>query len=423
MSLEDELRDDATWESSGTFTLDSAEAVRKFATHALPTPHAWILKLVQTAVAAEATHIQIEQTPAGLSVEFDSPQTWSAEQFALALTVIQTESNPAWQHLKPALWHLAWKAELATTLQLPGSPDVLLWGPGGLRRLARDHEPTSMLRLRLNHHTADASQMLAELQQHAYACPIPLTAFGRRIDTLQNCPGHGLSSTSCPLAFRPLALPGHAPVHWPWFPPTGKLHPRAALLFDKLPDLSPLSEPAPAACVLSMHLQFSGSLQPLRQSSACFWVQHGVVVARDLLGFAGSTVSCALFAPAAEFKTDASGLHLVDTPERQLRARELARQAAPICAQIPPMASLWAPLADDPDLNQPPPLVTLSTAASTMLDVLMLLPPFTPYGIIRLNRPRKPTTNTVDLTQLAAHPSMSALSTDLAQLGHSLAQQ
>ena len=72
VSYLDEVRTEGSLDSSGTFTLDAAALPTKLGKHQLPSPHYYVLKLVQSAVAGGASMIRFRRSLGGdLEVVFD----------------------------------------------------------------------------------------------------------------------------------------------------------------------------------------------------------------------------------------------------------------------------------------------------------------------------------------------------------------
>ena len=94
-ALLDDLVSEAPVESSGTFTVDPLRALEKLARFQLQSPYEYVLKLVQSAVAADASEISIP-TPAN-----SCPRSPSGPSSAPTVLIA---TSPIWPSPSTAPW-------------------------------------------------------------------------------------------------------------------------------------------------------------------------------------------------------------------------------------------------------------------------------------------------------------------------------
>jgi hypothetical protein len=106
LRLEDliaDLSDDGVLESSGSFTLDPEKAEEKLRNFALPSPHDYILKIIQCAVASGSPVIRIKSQPGKLEITFTGEPIVSSDLTGLMGHLLQQETVPRFRRFR----HLA----------------------------------------------------------------------------------------------------------------------------------------------------------------------------------------------------------------------------------------------------------------------------------------------------------------------------
>ncbi|MBS2040973.1 hypothetical protein JST97_38660 [bacterium] len=95
---------EGSWVSSGEFTLERKKALEKTARYQLGRPTAWILKIVQAAVAAGSERLDIFQTLGETQFEFLCKEDWSGSAFEHAFFSPEAKVSPGLEYLRRALW-------------------------------------------------------------------------------------------------------------------------------------------------------------------------------------------------------------------------------------------------------------------------------------------------------------------------------
>ena len=97
----DEFGAEGQWDSQGSFTTLSGKALSKLAAYQLPRPTAWILKLVQAAVAAACLRVRFDPNPnlTDLVVTFVGGELGTLEQLADIWTSPTATVTLAQKHL------------------------------------------------------------------------------------------------------------------------------------------------------------------------------------------------------------------------------------------------------------------------------------------------------------------------------------
>lgn len=104
----DSLKNEGKLDSQGVFTLSPEQALKKLAEHQLPFAGAWLLTIIQAAVASMALDgIQVGLGRSATTISFVPTTPWSAQELLDALHRADTESKLPLQYLKRALWQVA----------------------------------------------------------------------------------------------------------------------------------------------------------------------------------------------------------------------------------------------------------------------------------------------------------------------------
>ena len=91
-------------ESQGAFTIARDEALRKLASFRLPFERAWVLKIVQAAVASGAPSLDIKQTSTDTEFHFTAPKSWTLDRLEEAFFTPNLSGDRALDHLMAGLW-------------------------------------------------------------------------------------------------------------------------------------------------------------------------------------------------------------------------------------------------------------------------------------------------------------------------------
>lgn len=331
-------------DSAGEFTLAQAQALEKLSQFQLADPGAWILKLLQGAVAAGASEIRVvvkaketvfsvgpvsefyvlEETERGTSHGWKQGM-WEPHEVEAAFCSPE-QHNPALDDFVQGLRALAIQQKRSFLLEFQDSLTKLCWDGRTLSPQRQIAKPKGTV-LTVSNQSLDAPPLWRRLTggasqgmevhralcERAFLCPVPLTLDGRRLDRLQDCCGHGWTQRRAVLS-----------VGWSVAPPgTGFRVPPATLECSTPPPgakglgvgsqlqrpRSELSTEAKVAWAVAAHLNTAGNDE---FGSELIWFRHGVLLRRERLPLAPGRLSVAAFASADGLKLDLSGLALVE---------------------------------------------------------------------------------------------------------------
>lgn len=341
-------------DSSGHFTMAREKALEKLAAFQLGSLQTWILKVVQAVVACGASKLDIflTSTDAEFLFHLDSP-TWTIEQIEDAFYDPETSADCGLDHLKRGLWNVSLQNMRPFFIMLHGWSQALFWNGKDLRRqaaivkkgnyLAVSHrnlvEGKGFPLLRNIEAATKNSAMAKELSTQAFTCPIPLTLDGRRLDALQACPEHGCGKESYPVYLG--ALSGNVPdiaIPPATFGKYSPSEPGNKDLARAFHNQVSLPEQVGVICLLTAHVREVSKRRSVvwetyKSRSVLFWVQDGVIIARDVLPVANYCVSCALFASADGLRTDLSGFTLIKDDNYWRRFQEVFKIPQPFLQQ------------------------------------------------------------------------------------------
>jgi hypothetical protein len=341
---------EGSYDSAGQFTLSRDKALEKLAAFQLPRATAWVLKVVQAAVAGHSDGLYVHQTSTDTEFLFAPPQAWTLDRIEAAFYDPEVSGDDALDHLKRALWSVSLSQMRPFRMALPGCPNALLWTGREFRKLPA--QPPKWLTLTVSHRSVEAgkgviilrslqaartnSEILAELVHHAFVCPIPLKVDNRRLDALQGCPNHGSNPHSYPIRLGfagsegpPFAIPKLTLGH---YQPSSPGNPYLASILDRHTEVP---RQVQVAMLLSARVEpkISGkstTLTAVPQESAIHWVLDGVIVQRKTLMVPRMAVSCALFASAQGLGTDLTGFQLTQDEHLEARQEQLCRAITPV---------------------------------------------------------------------------------------------
>ncbi len=343
--LQEQVREGQT-ESSGVFTLAREKALEKLGAFQLPRPTAWVLKLVQAAVAGGASELVIRQTATDTEFYFTPSETWTLDEFADSFHDPQVSPRRSLDHLKRGLWSVALNDMHPFRISVTGASEGLIWSGADFRRIPCPTQKN--VSVTVSHRTAFEARpkpgaaeinaaISSELSGSAFICPIPLSLDGRRLDRLQGCPGHGFSMGSYPLKIGFLETEGPTlpipPGTFAGLPVVAKTDP---LLTRLLQSPQPVRG-ASAACILSIHYanvpdRAGYSWSTLRQACTVQWAKDGVIIQRDTMKLQPTSVSVGLILTADGLATDLSGFQLVQAEAREQRLNDALEASRPLVA-------------------------------------------------------------------------------------------
>lgn len=125
LKLEDliaDLTDDGVLDSSGDFTLDPSKAEEKLKNFALSSPQDYILKVIQFAVASEASGIWITILPSKVEIVFDGQPVEEADLQSMMAHLLAERHDPARRRIR----HLAAAMRGALGVE-PSSVEYKCW--------------------------------------------------------------------------------------------------------------------------------------------------------------------------------------------------------------------------------------------------------------------------------------------------------
>lgn len=358
-------------ETESTFTLAREKALQKIAEFQLPFSNAWVVKLVQCAVAGgSGSPIRIDLHSNELRAYFEAPE--------LTLDILEERffdpephQSAHVRHIISALWAMGLKEKCAFQLVFPKSDEALRWDGEMLHRVeTMERLSCLMLTVVLQPETTGAlnwikkiassgtrrAELIETIYKRCYTCPVPLCVDGRRADSLYRCPTHGQTHQDFPLAvgfataeLPPLPVPPGTYEEYPKRP-----HPNAIAVTnnsDSTGDgISSISKhtfenlervgKAPAPFILTAHLEWSRSGDAYRWEERptlprVYWVQDGVVVDQQPITNRYVSCSCAVFLNADGLNTDLTSFHLADSEERTSRVRAATRAVLSSLGQLP----------------------------------------------------------------------------------------
>lgn len=345
------LQAEGTADSSGVITLDPSRSLEKAAESQLPFPEAWILKIVQAAVA-QALPKSLPQGRLNVRLmlrqslwEWDAPG-WTPEQFENAFVDYRSSGDVGLDHLIEGLWQVGLHHRRPFQVQFPGTDQSVIWDGQRLSRLAASRPST--VRLRISHRSLTPSQNLlyrlpgleaahrnAEVPQtlrnYAFASPLPLYVDGIRLDGFLQGPKSTWKSGTEVYSYFPRKVPGLPilPIGSGSFLPEQErfrvpFAPWPAWWAEGLRALE--KEPQPQLVVLLGTVS-----QPRRpevpnpDDTSCqlLWIHHGVLVKQEMLRLEPGELRFVTFVSAEGLTRDATSLGLVHNEAFRERRRVL----------------------------------------------------------------------------------------------------
>lgn len=341
-------------ESQGEFTVSQEKAARKLGRLALPFNYAWVLKIVQAAVAWKSSRIEVRQYRTFTVFAFlppDSKDLPSEEQLVGTLLSRKVSDETPLALFCHGLRGLVEQAGLSFRL-------ILNDGDGEFRPIHAGPDATALaeeersvglglapgVRLLVGHLPLDQFFMvryvpkpfLSEradlkiartLDRYCFLCPVPLILDGRRVDRLLAHPQWGFRSGRRPVALTPFrcsAFPSAlVPKEFEEKLIAVQTHPRRAQrtydgnrngnVWLYLDGLDPSREPGQLT-------ELKGAVS--RRHNLLF-VCRGVVVGRYVTSISTRHLGLTVIVAAEGFDTDLSGLSLIHDDRMEEAIRQL----------------------------------------------------------------------------------------------------
>lgn len=337
-----------TRDSQGVFTISGEAAIGKLAAFQLPRPSAWVLKIVQAAVAGRAPKVEFRQDARVTLILFQPRERFTVDDLQSALMTTNICENRSLEHLSVALRAAGFGESRPFTLALEGDgwQHLLGWDGKQLsRRSVEDPEAREFLiRLGVAYPRDEQGRTLGirsgkavaeyqELVNSANICPIPLKVDGRRLDTSVTPRGHSIhayktsllclgwgAQSDCPILPLPAALPEEDKSWRPTDRFTDKRPFRRAARSrgDQATMLYRVEYHYRIESYRGKHKSFTFHGVPL--ASSCRWVKDGVVVDEQRIDqLTTNAVNLVLYLSADGLGSDISGFKLRDSDVRSRR--------------------------------------------------------------------------------------------------------
>ena len=350
-------------ESQGQFTISRQEALRKLATFQLPFELAWVLKIVQAAVAGEVRELRIRQTSTDTEFLFQLPANWKLATLEQAFLQPDSSQPESIEHLRQGLWAASLNEGRPFQLVSGAEDDSVVWTGDELRRVSSEawacsgvtvsHRKKSegegwflLKQIQAARRNAEILQVLAG---QAFTCPLPLIVDGRRLDGLQLCPKQGISASSHPLVMGWKSWGAEPQFRLPPGSFSGALEAAQQRipsevrgLSDSVTELAQPDERVNVAWMVTAHfgLEKLGKRkwwEIKRERSRFHWIRDGVVIQTEELR-SSSPVSFAVFASADGLKLDLSGFALADDDDASALKRRALQAASSDLGKVPPIS-------------------------------------------------------------------------------------
>lgn len=347
-------------ESQGAFTIARDEALRKLASFRLPFERAWVLKVVQAAVASGAPSLDIKQTSTDTEFHFAAPKSWTLERLEGAFFTPQLSGDRALDHLMAGLWGASLNDGRPFQLLWPGCPESLIWSGREMTRI-QDPEPVSQLQLVVSHRRLEEGKgifgirhiqaaqrnadILKTLTHRAFTCSIPLRVDARRMDALQLSPNHGYAQASHPVCvgWAPNGSFVLPPGTFAGVLPAEQAHKQTATRSlssqverPEVPDTNKVL----VAWLMTTHFEEvkSGKSKTWKlrdKPSKLYWVHDGVILGSEELFAIERSVSLGVFADAGDLKLDLTGFGIIHEENHEARKQQVLQAAAAAFEAVP----------------------------------------------------------------------------------------
>jgi hypothetical protein len=337
------------------FTLAREKALAKLSDFRLPRSGAWSIKLIQAAVAsADVRSIKVELTKREARFHFYAQQSWTLQDIESAFFDPEPGPRRDLNHLVSALRAVGLGEKRAFLITPAGDQESLFWDGQTMTRLAAKSQTDGCVLSIAHNPSAEgpvdwirdmasrggrSATVIHSLTQHCYLCPVPLEVDGRRIDSLQLCPGHGRSSRTYPVKL--FLSEGNLPS---FGLPLGtfeelslerKGDARMTVMSASLTKEMEQRSRACLAVLASAHMRpedrgggaHKGRWLPTSGDSRIYWVMDGALIDSGSLNLQPSHCTVGIYLSAEGLPTDLSGLKLTHGEpyqDRLLQALTLA---------------------------------------------------------------------------------------------------
>ena len=339
-------------DSEGAFTLSAERALAKIAENALPFESAWILKVIQAAVAAGVAEINIFLLLGSTEVELGGESPWTPDEIVYQLQQLDPSSKPGLDHLVAALRDRL-KEERQMLFLFKGMKDALYWDGEELQQHLVEELPDktvisvqtanpSMGNLDpatlsiLGGQNALISQTVAD---NAFLCPIPLRVDSKRVDQLSHVIQDG-AVYEVPVAQGWLAEPNYE-IEMTDIDGDSTTNESLPETFQTYPTHLKSQHHRASGVPWVLRARYRSTEQTIEEQAVRVWgaekglstlnfVKDGVVVDQQSLWDIPQPhhVSLHLFLNANNLQHDLTGFALVESPDRHSaseRGRELAK--------------------------------------------------------------------------------------------------
>ncbi len=333
-----------TLESQGKFTLEQSKAWEKLGAYQLPFQDAWVLKLVQAAMASPRARLAVTLTRVESQFTFWSPPDWSPVELKNAIFDIHRTVADALYHLSVGIRSLALMKEHPFSIRFPNG-ECEAWTGEAFAQLPHAENPGSPFSLTVTNYRfgesgsffsfsrARGSEFRARITRTlSSSCHLGtdrLTLDSRKLESFSADPHFGNNENSATLAVL------RSPDQGAWEPmevetgclPTVKLGRLSVLPSANLGTAS--TSFSTAVIVALGYRKFTDrrdmrldrtSWEPTSHVSEILWHCDGVVIEREQLPW-NTSVGLGLIVSAKGLRTDLTGLRPLDNEEKQERLR------------------------------------------------------------------------------------------------------
>ncbi|MFA5504577.1 MAG: hypothetical protein WC314_13220 [Vulcanimicrobiota bacterium] len=339
-----------TLDSEGEFTIAQSKAWEKLGAFQLPFPEAWVLKLVQAALAWGKSRVAVVQTREETRFDLFNVPDWAPTELERAIFDTQHKAEGSLNHLAVAVRALALQRTRPFSLRYADGSQVA-WNGSAFTPLDPDDAKPGVFTLTVTNYRADESklffstghgnaarfrvQVSKALTDHCHLSGDRITLDTRPLISYWTDPDFGKTESSHPLTvvkaaplaeWKPMVVEGH------FMSPLAKFTEKNVEMMMP-PGISSRNTFSTAA-ILSFFCRnelVRESLQldkwlyhPLNKRSQVLWYSDGVIVSREPLSF-DSTVGLGVIVSAEGLPTDLTGFTPLKGPEKEARvARSLA---------------------------------------------------------------------------------------------------
>jgi hypothetical protein len=326
-----------TSQGEGDFTVSHEKAAQKMSQYSLPREHAWVLKIVQAAVAWKCNCVKLTQTRTDSTFTFqtDNPADLPTNQeLVTAILRVDAESGKPLESLGAALRILVEKSSLSFMLLIDrgvAEPQAIYagvyFGEMDEKSRAKHREAwDGSLNLKINHvpHTHEnrillnyipvrdhALGMLLEMERYSYVCPIPLFADGRRLDGVLRSSALKWSSRKKPIRVAGLEIPGDDDPRFPICEGFANQILTVDLSLKQVLEKSIQGRDCEAYFVMSLETRRTAlHVMDMANRSTLLWVRNGVIVEEENIPIATRCLGLTVFASAEGLRSDLTGFQL-----------------------------------------------------------------------------------------------------------------